>query len=101
MAENERRCRRCRAPPAENARFCSQCGMRLEQRSPGRMLLDALGAVALGVVALVLGGTGACFLFAGAGMLGEGSGSALGGVLMLILAVGALAGVAKITRREG
>lgn len=101
MTENERRCRRCRAPVAEGARFCSQCGARLVARSPGRLLLDTLGAFVLGIVALGFGGLGACFLFAGVGMLGEGGGSFGTAALLLVVALAAFAGVARIIRRGG
>jgi hypothetical protein len=101
MSENERRCRRCRTPVLETARFCSQCGSRLAERSPASLLLDTLGAFVLGIVTLLLGGLGTCFLILAVGGMNQGGPSLAVAVLLLLVAAAAFAGVAKIIRRGG
>jgi hypothetical protein len=88
-------------PLAENARFCSQCGSRLVGQSPGRLVLEILGAFVLGIVTLLLGGLGTCFLILAVGGMSQGGPSLGVAVLLLIVAMAAFAGVARIVRRGG
>ena len=93
MVEETRRCRRCRAPVADTARYCSHCGARVGG-PPTPPILKILSAVGLGFAAVWLGGAGVCFLTLG---IGGGAGSGFQ-VLMVAAGVAMLFALVRMLR---
>jgi hypothetical protein len=82
----------------ETARFCPQCGARLQGQAHGRTFGQILWGLALGFAALLLGGLGTCFLIAGLGSLRSGLPGLVWAAVMLLVAASAFAGMIKVVR---